>query len=107
MELAGMVAGLRPGTPDNLPIVGRSAVDGLLLGTGHFRNGIMLAPITAEAVAATLAGEPIPASMTPADPSRSSLVAHRATNDEGRPGERSSVLPNTATSDERTVGATR
>jgi glycine oxidase len=107
MELVGMVAGLRPGTPDNLPSVGRGAVDGLRLATGHFRNGIMLAPITAEAVAATLAGKSVPASMTPADPNRSSLVAHRATNDEGRPPERSSVLPHTATSDERTAGATR
>ena len=56
MELAGTIAGLRPGTPDNLPIVGRGAVDGLVLATGHFRNGILLAPLTADAVAATLAG---------------------------------------------------
>jgi glycine oxidase len=107
MELVGMVAGLRPGTPDNLPIVGRGAVDGLLLATGHFRNGIMLAPITADAVVATLAGNLVPPTMAAAEPHRSSLVAHRATSDEGRAGERSSVLPNTATSDERTLGATR
>jgi glycine oxidase len=56
MELVGMIAGLRPGTPDNLPIVGPGAVDGLLLATGHFRNGIMLAPITARNVAAMLSG---------------------------------------------------
>jgi glycine oxidase len=89
MELVGMVAGLRPGTPDNLPIVGRGAVDGLVLATGHFRNGIMLAPITADAVAGILAGRPVPASMTPADPARSSLGQHRTS------------------SDERTLGATR
>jgi glycine oxidase len=70
MELAGMIAGLRPGSPDNLPIVGRGAVDGLVLATGHFRNGILLAPITAETVAATLAGTEPPAAMTKADPSR-------------------------------------
>jgi glycine oxidase len=58
MELAGMTAGLRPGTPDNLPIVARGAVDGLVLATGHFRNGILLAPWTADAVAALLAGDP-------------------------------------------------
>jgi glycine oxidase len=86
MELAGMVAGLRPGTPDNLPIVGPGAVPGLVLATGHFRNGIMLAPITADAVAATLAGRAVPASMTPADPNRASLVAHRATKDDGLAG---------------------
>jgi glycine oxidase len=83
MELAGMIAGLRPGTPDNLPIVGRGAVDGLVLATGHFRNGIMLAPLTAEAVAAVLAGTAAPVAMSTADPSRGSLslVAHRATKD--------------------------
>jgi glycine oxidase len=70
MELAGTIAGLRPGSPDNLPIVGRGAVDGLVLATGHFRNGILLAPITAEAVAATLAGTEPPAAMATADPSR-------------------------------------
>jgi glycine oxidase len=70
MELAGMIAGLRPGSPDNLPIVGRGAVEGLVLASGHFRNGILLAPITAEAVAATLAGTPPPAAMAKADPGR-------------------------------------
>jgi glycine oxidase len=70
MELAGTIAGLRPGTPDNLPIVGRGAVDGLVLATGHFRNGILLAPLTAAAVVATLAGAEPPASIAAADPSR-------------------------------------
>jgi glycine oxidase len=82
MELAGMIAGLRPGSPDNLPIVGRGAVEGLVLATGHFRNGILLAPITADAVAATLAGTEPPASIAAADPKRSSLVPHTATTDE-------------------------
>lgn len=70
MELLGAIAGLRPGTPDNLPIVGRGAIDGLLLATGHFRNGILLAPLTADAVAATLAGDPVPSAIRPADPGR-------------------------------------
>jgi glycine oxidase len=82
MEFAGTIAGLRPGTPDNLPIVGRGAVDGLVLATGHFRNGILLTPLTAEAVAATLAGTAPPAVMAQADPMRSSLVPHTATRDE-------------------------
>src|SRR6201999_2512301 len=69
MELAGTIAGLRPGSPDNLPIVGRGTVEGLVLATGHFRNGILLAPITAEAVAATLAGTEPPGAMATADPS--------------------------------------
>ncbi|MBS1880437.1 MAG: glycine oxidase ThiO [Actinobacteria bacterium] len=58
MELAGAIAGLRPGTPDNLPRIGPGAVEGLVLATGHFRNGILLAPLTAELVAAQLAGVP-------------------------------------------------
>ena len=70
MELVGTIAGLRPGTPDNLPIIGRGAVDGLVLATGHFRNGILLAPLTADAVAATLAGTEAPPSMAAADPNR-------------------------------------
>jgi glycine oxidase len=82
MELVGMVAGLRPGTPDNLPIVGRGAVDGLVLATGHFRNGIMLAPITADAIATILADRPVPEPMTLADPGRSSLDQHRRSSDE-------------------------
>src|SRR4029077_20244360 len=51
MELLDAVAGLRPGTPDNLPLLGPGAIDGLVLATGHFRNGILLAPLAARAVA--------------------------------------------------------
>jgi glycine oxidase len=56
MELVEASAGLRPGTPDNLPLVGPSPVDGLLWATGHFRNGILLAPLAAEQIADHLAG---------------------------------------------------
>ena len=55
--LAETCAGLRPGTPDNGPVVGRCGPDGLLLATGHYRNGILMSPVTADAVAALLAGE--------------------------------------------------
>ncbi|HEX4306503.1 MAG TPA: glycine oxidase ThiO [Solirubrobacterales bacterium] len=88
MEFAGAIAGLRPGTPDNLPIVGRGAIEGLVLATGHFRNGILLAPLTADAVAATLAGAAPPAAMALADPMRSSLVPDTATK-----GERTPLVP--------------
>jgi glycine oxidase len=40
-------SGLRPGTPDDLPILGPTDIDGLLIATGHYRNGILLAPVTA------------------------------------------------------------
>jgi glycine oxidase len=56
MELLDAVAGLRPGTPDNLPLVGPGAIDGLVLATGHYRNGILLAPLAAQAVADLLVG---------------------------------------------------
>ena len=60
LELVEMLAGLRPGTPDNAPLIGPGALDGLVLATGHYRNGILLTPFTAEAVAAMLAGDPVP-----------------------------------------------
>jgi glycine oxidase len=55
MELVEAAAGLRPGTPDNLPLVRESGIDGLLWATGHYRNGILLAPLAANAVVDLLA----------------------------------------------------
>ena len=55
MELLDAVAGLRPGTPNNLPIVDPGAIEGLVLATGHYRNGILLAPLAAQTVADLLA----------------------------------------------------
>ncbi|MFQ5604733.1 MAG: glycine oxidase ThiO [bacterium] len=49
--VADMWAGLRPDTPDNLPILGETALDNLLVASGHFRNGILLAPLTAKLIA--------------------------------------------------------
>ncbi len=53
-ELADTTTGLRPGSPDNSPIVGPSDLCGLVVATGHYRNGILLAPITAKAVVSML-----------------------------------------------------
>ena len=50
-------AGLRPGTPDNLPILGETSTPGYFVATGHFRDGILLAPITAEIMAFVISGE--------------------------------------------------
>jgi glycine oxidase len=55
--LAETCAGLRPGTPDNGPVVGWCGPDGLLLATGHYRNGILMSPVTADATVALLAGQ--------------------------------------------------
>jgi glycine oxidase len=49
-------AGLRPGTPDNAPLVGPAGPDGLVLATGHYRNGVLMAPVTAAAVTAAVTG---------------------------------------------------
>jgi glycine oxidase len=61
LELTDVVAGLRPGTPDNAPVIGPSGLPGLLFATGHFRAGVLLAPVTADTVASFLrTGEPDP-----------------------------------------------
>ena len=57
LEVADIVAGLRPGTPDNAPVLGPCALAGLVLATGHFRAGVLLAPVTADTVTAYLRDE--------------------------------------------------
>lgn len=59
-------AGLRPGSPDNLPLIGAVGPDGLLVATGHGRNGILLAPLTADLVLGLLRDDPGPAAADPA-----------------------------------------
>jgi glycine oxidase len=70
LELAETLAGLRPATPDNAPLIGPGSLDGLILATGHYRNGVLLAPATAEAIAALLAGERPPSEVEVAHPGR-------------------------------------
>jgi glycine oxidase len=50
-EIVETWCGLRPGTPDELPILGPADVEGLVMATGHYRNGILLAPVTAKLIA--------------------------------------------------------
>jgi glycine oxidase len=80
MELVEAAAGLRPGTPDNLPLVGPGAIDGLLLATGHYRNGILLAPLAAETIADLLATDSSP----DPDPNPLTFVTQRDTKVRGR-----------------------
>jgi len=56
LEIEELSVGLRPGTPDNAPVIGPGALEGLIWATGHYRNGILLAPLTAELVVGELAG---------------------------------------------------
>jgi glycine oxidase len=60
LELVESSAGLRPGTPDNAPILGPTSIDGLILATGHYRNGILLTPITSDAITALLIDGQLP-----------------------------------------------
>ncbi|MBM7806680.1 glycine oxidase [Geodermatophilus bullaregiensis] len=65
LELVETLARWRPGTPDNAPLLGPSSLPGLVLATGHHRNGVLLTPVTAEAVAGLLAGGALPEVATP------------------------------------------
>jgi glycine oxidase len=58
LQIEELSVGFRPSTPDNVPVIGRGALDGLLWATGHHRNGILLAPLTAELVTDALVGAP-------------------------------------------------
>ncbi len=69
LVLAETCAGLRPGTLDNGPVVGRAGT-GLLLATGHYRNGILLSAVTADAALAWLTGQPPAAEWAPFTPDR-------------------------------------
>ncbi len=68
LEIEELGAGLRPGTPDNLPIIGSAA--GLVWATGHYRSGILLADVTAEAVVSVLSGDGLPEWAAACDPAR-------------------------------------
>src|SRR5262249_59322800 len=74
LELVETHASLRPGSRDNLPLIGPTGPDGLWLACGHYRNGILLAPATAALLAAALAGAPAP----PRQPFRPPRLAARA-----------------------------
>lgn len=63
-------AGLRPGTPDALPILGATATPGYYVATGHFRDGILLAPITADVMAAVIEGCQPDYGLAPFSPAR-------------------------------------
>jgi glycine oxidase len=60
LELVETVAGLRPATPDNAPVLGPSGLDGLLWATGHYRNGVLLTPVTAQVIAETITSGSLP-----------------------------------------------
>jgi len=69
-ELSGSWSSFRPYTEDELPLLGPSAMAGLILMSGHYRNGILLAPISAQIVAASVLSEKPPLDLTPFSPDR-------------------------------------
>lgn len=82
-ELAGAAvvetwSGLRPDSPDHLPILGPTDVEGLWMATGHFRNGILLAPITARLMREWLEEKPLSVPVEQFSPMRFAAQPHTA-----------------------------
>jgi glycine oxidase len=70
LELVETVVGLRPGSPDNAPMLGPAGPEGLVVATGHYRNGILLTPVTADAITELLATGRVPDVIAPFGPGR-------------------------------------
>ena len=68
-------AGLRPGTPDGLPILGATETPGYFVATGHFRDGILLAPVTAQVIADVITGVLPAYDLSPFTPARFAVAA--------------------------------
>ncbi|MFI0819200.1 glycine oxidase ThiO [Streptomyces sp. NPDC021098] len=70
LPLVETLAGLRPGSPDNAPLLGPTALPGLQLATGHYRNGVLLTPITGDVMAEALHRGELPPEARPFSPRR-------------------------------------
>jgi len=75
--LAETSVGWRPGTPDNAPILGRCDIEGLLLATGHYRNGVLLTPITADVISSLLINDELDSIAAPFTLDRFALAGGR------------------------------
>ena len=69
-DIAEHWAGLRPGSPDNLPILGATGIEGLFVASGQFRNGILFAPAIAEALSSLVLGRSPPSPIAAFNPGR-------------------------------------
>lgn len=74
LELVEATVGHRPGSPDNAPLIGRWEPDGCLVATGHYRNGILLLPVTSTAIEALLTGAEPPEEVAGFEPDRFAAV---------------------------------
>ena len=70
LRLVEPAVGLRPGSPDNAPMLGPSVVDGLVVATGHYRNGVLLTPLTSASIAELLTSGRVPEVIAPFRPDR-------------------------------------
>ena len=97
LELTETIAGLRPTTPDNAPVIGHGSLEGLLLATGHHRNGVLLTAITADAVTALATGaEPDPV-LSVASPDRPALKTREGRHDRPHSGLETLLAENRGT----------
>ncbi len=69
-KIAEAWVGLRPGTPDNLPLLGATGLDGYFAATGHYRDGILLTPVTAEVISTLLLEKTTPVALERFSPLR-------------------------------------
>ncbi|MEV6974813.1 glycine oxidase ThiO [Kitasatospora sp. NPDC093806] len=74
LPLVETAAGLRPGSPDNAPLLGPTALPGLVAATGHYRNGVLLTPVTGDLLAEYLATGTLPELAEPFSPTRFTKV---------------------------------
>jgi glycine oxidase len=72
-------AGLRPGSPDGRPFIGATSIEGYFVAGGHYRNGILLTPVTAELLADAIEGRRPALEAAPFDPRRRGTEEHTAT----------------------------
>ena len=75
LPLVETSAGLRPGSPDNAPLIGWTSLPGLYAATGHYRNGVLLTPVTADLASQELATGVVPALAAAFSPTRFSVKA--------------------------------
>lgn len=94
-EILELTARARPGTPDDLPYLGVTGTPGLFVSTGHFRHGVLLAPLAGRLLAELVTGRADP------DRDRTRDEAHLAAADPGRHARRETATPDPATRIER------
>jgi glycine oxidase len=77
-------AGLRPDTPDHLPILGQTGIEGLIIATGHYRSGVLLTPITAKLMGEHLTGKTLSAEIDRFSPMRFQAANRASTASQAR-----------------------